>query len=73
LTDEPKQDEHGSGVVGAVSRVGSQMVHSLAPQFIAMLLANVVFMGAFVWYVNQRAEHSVDVITRLLDNCLRKP
>jgi hypothetical protein len=29
-------------------------------------------MGAFVWYVDSRARHTVDIIQTLLNSCLQR-
>lgn len=70
------ESQHGNGnghttVIKAGIKLGSQVVHSLAPQFLALVLVNILFLGAFVWYVDARARHSVEVIQQLLASCLQ--
>ena len=67
----PNEPKNGNGtILGAVSRFGSQVVGSLAPQFLPLLIVNAFFMAAFVWYVNARAEHTMSVVQQLLTTCL---
>lgn len=69
----PNEHKNGNGtILGAVSRFGSQVVGSLAPQFLALLIVNAFFMGAFVWFVSKRAEHTMDIMRELLASCLQK-
>jgi hypothetical protein len=65
---------HGNGhttIVSAGIKLGSHVVTSLAPQFLALVLVNILFLGTFVWYVDARAKHSVEVIQQLLAQCLK--
>jgi hypothetical protein len=59
-------------VVQAAIKLGQSVTHGLGPQFLALVLVNIVFMGAFVWYVDARARHSVVIIERLLASCLQQ-
>lgn len=59
-----------STVITAASKLGNTVVRSLAPQFLALVLINVMFMGVFVWYLDTRANHAAEVIRQLLAACL---
>jgi hypothetical protein len=66
---EPEEQKHG--IISAVAHVGSQVVHALQPQFLALVLVNLMFMGAFVWFIDSRARHTVEIIEALLESCLK--
>jgi hypothetical protein len=66
------QSENGTGIVGAVSRFSHHVVNALAPQFLALIVLNSLFLGIFFWYVDARAAHSMEVINQLLLSCLNK-
>ena len=66
-TDDP----HGPGVTGAVSRISSQVVSSLKPQFLALILVNAIFMGVFIWYIDARARHAAEIMRQLFETCLK--
>jgi hypothetical protein len=72
---EPNSTNGGNHVtiVGAAHKLGAQVIHALTPQFLALVLVNIVFMGLFVWYIGARADHAAVVMQRLLDECLNKP
>jgi hypothetical protein len=69
VTSDPEEPKHG--IISAVAHVGSQVVSSLQPQFLALILVNVMFMAAFVWFVDGRARHTVEIIQALLESCLK--
>ena len=66
---EPEEQKHG--IISAVTHVGSQVIAALQPQFLALILVNIMFMGVFIWYIDGRARHSVEIIKTLLDSCLK--
>ena len=51
-------------------QLGAHVVRALAPQFLALLVVNVLFLMALWWFVDARAVHSMEVINRLLNACL---
>jgi hypothetical protein len=73
----PTTNGNGNGgnhvtVVGTAHKLGAQVIRALTPQFLALVLVNIAFMGMFVWYIGARAEHATVVMQRLLDECLHK-
>jgi hypothetical protein len=60
-----------AGILEAGVRLGSAVVHSLAPQFLALLLINAVFVGCLFWFVDARARHTVALVNQLLAACLQ--
>jgi hypothetical protein len=70
-TDQPTPDGNGT-VTGAVSRIAHHVIAALSPQFLALIIINMMFLGVFVWHVDARADHTVDVIQQLLNSCLEK-
>ena len=61
-------EEETKGLVG----LGGKLIAGLPAQFLALIVVNLVFMGAFIWYVDARSRHSVDVIQQLLSSCLQQ-
>jgi hypothetical protein len=60
-------------VVQAAIKLGGQVAHSLAPQFLALILVNILFLGILFWFVDARAKHTADVLNQLLSACLLRP
>jgi hypothetical protein len=60
-----------AGILEAGVKLGSAVVHSLAPQFLALLLINGVFVGVLFWFVDARARHTATLINQLLAGCLQ--
>lgn len=54
-----------------ILKLGSQVVHALPPQFLGLILVNMIFIGVLFWYIDARAQHSVAVINQLLARCLQ--
>ena len=52
-------------------KLGSHVVSSLAPQFLALILINALFLGALYWFVDARARHTVELVNHLLEACLK--
>jgi hypothetical protein len=59
-------------VVQAAIKLGGQVAHSLAPQFLALILVNILFLGILFWFVDARARHFAVVFNQLLSACLTK-
>jgi hypothetical protein len=69
----PDPQDNGSGtILGVAARLGSRVIHALAPQFLALILLNIVFLGLLVWYIDARADHAAAVMKQLLDTCLQR-
>ena len=59
-------------IVQSGFKLGGQVITHLLPQFLALVIVNALFLCAFVWFVDRRAQHSVEVIQQLLRSCLNK-
>lgn len=59
-------------LVQAGASIASQLVRSLAPQFLALVIVNVIFLAALFWFVDARAEHTASVLNQLLSACLQQ-
>jgi len=59
-------------VVGAVHKLSSQLISAMTPQFLALVVVNIAFLGLFIWYIGARADHAASIMQQLLDNCLAK-
>jgi hypothetical protein len=73
VSDKPT---NGNGnhttIIQAGVKLGSQIVHSIGPpQFIALILLNVIFIGMLFWFVDGRARHTAEMISQLMSKCLR--
>jgi hypothetical protein len=59
-------------IIQAGVKLGSQIVHSIGPpQFIALIILNVIFIGMLFWFVDGRARHTSEMISQLMTKCLR--
>jgi hypothetical protein len=59
-------------VVQAAIKLGQSVTHGLGPQFLALVLCNVMALGFLAWFVDARAKHTADVLNQLLHACLTK-
>jgi len=59
-------------LITSLANVGTQIVASLTPQLLAIILLNIVFIGLFIWFIDARANHTVMVMQQLLDACMLK-
>jgi hypothetical protein len=75
MADAPKPQNGNSHTtfIQAGVRLGSQVIHGLSPQFLALIIINALFIGVLFWFVDARARHSVAVIQQLLTSCLHPP
>jgi hypothetical protein len=55
---------------GMLSSLSEKVVSALPPQFLALVIVNVLFLGALFWFVDARAKHTADVLNQLLQACL---
>jgi hypothetical protein len=59
-------------VVQAAIKLGQSVTHGLGPQFLALVLCNVMALGFLAWFVDARARHTAEVLNQLLQACLTK-
>jgi hypothetical protein len=72
MAEAPPNGNGHTTVVQAAIKLGGQVAHSLAPQFLALILVNILFLGILFWFVDARAKHTADVLNQLLSACLTK-
>jgi len=72
---EPPPTVNGNGnhttIVGAGLKLGHGVINALSPNFLALLLINVLFLGTLYWYVDARARHTAELVEKLLNACLQ--
>jgi len=56
--------------IGALSSLSEKLVGALPPQFLALVVINVLFLGALFWFIDARANHAAEVLNQLLSSCL---
>jgi hypothetical protein len=66
------KQERDPTLISAGVSVGSQLVRSLAPQFLALIIVTALALAGLFWFVNARAEHTVTLINQLLQACLQR-
>jgi hypothetical protein len=66
------QDNEGGTILGVAARLGGRLINALAPQYLALILINAIFLGLFVWYIDARAQHAREIMQQLLDACLQR-
>lgn len=59
-----------SGTIGAVTDLASKVATTLTPQYLGLLLVNIVFILGLFWYANHLRADRIALFTRLLDACL---
>ena len=67
-------DKNGNGnttISNTVIKLGSQLVSSIGPpQFIVLIVLNVILLGFLYWFVSARAQHTADILNQLFSKCL---
>jgi len=63
---------NGSGKGGVIASVSEKLIRALPPAFLLLALLNVLFLGAFYWFIDGRARHTAEVLNQLLTACLTK-
>lgn len=73
MAEAPKPNGNGhTTVIQAGIKLGSHVVSSLAPQFLALVIVNMLFLAALFWFVDARANHTAAVLNQLLQACLQQ-
>lgn len=67
---EPASSVHTT-VVQAGLKLGTSVVSNLSPQFLTLILVNLLFMAVLYWYIGARAQHTAALIDKLLTACLQ--
>jgi hypothetical protein len=57
-------------IVQAGIKLGQSVVGGLGPQFLALIIVNVLFLAGLFWFVDARATHTASVLNQLLQACL---
>jgi len=60
---------NGNG--NTIIKLGSSIVNALTPQYLALIIVNVVSLFLLYWFVDARAKYTVDLINKLLAQCLQ--
>lgn len=50
-------------------QLGGVAVRALAPQFLALVLLNALFLVLLFWFVDGRARHTAALIAQLMASC----
>ena len=59
-------------LINSLTQVGTQIVSSLTPQLLVLILLNLMFIALLFWFIGARAEHSAAIMQQLLDSCLQR-
>ncbi len=71
MNEQPNGSANGhTTIVQAGIKLGQSVVHGLAPQFLALIIVNVLFLAGLFWFVDARATHTASVLDQLLRACL---
>jgi hypothetical protein len=74
VADHPPPHVNGNGnttIVAAGLKLGHGVVNALSPNFLALILINVLFLGSLYWFVDARARHTAELVEKLLSACLQ--
>jgi low temperature requirement protein LtrA len=72
MSDKPPHTNgNGNGIIGAGVKLGNSIVNALTPQYLALIILNMLSLFLLYWFVDARAKHTVEVINRLLATCLQ--
>jgi len=73
MSDKSPNGNGHTTIVNAGVKLGSQLVNSIGPpQFIVLIVLNVILLGFLYWFVSARAEHTADILNQLMSTCLRE-
>jgi hypothetical protein len=74
VADPPPPHVNGNGnttLIGASLKLGTAVTNALSPNFLALILINVLFLGSLYWFVDARARHTAELVEKLLSACLQ--
>ena len=74
MSEAPKNGNgHGhTTIISAGVKLGNTVLQSLSPNFLALLILNVLMLGVLYWFVDARARHTVEIVNKLLAACLQQ-
>jgi hypothetical protein len=73
MSEAPKTNGNGHGhttIISAGVKLGNTVLQSLSPNFLALLILNVLMLGLLYWFVDARARYTVELLNKLLAACL---
>ena len=72
MTAVATEPSNGNGRHGLLANVSDKLIRALPPAFLLLVLINIAFLGTTMWMVQHNAEARNVMLTKILDNCLRK-
>jgi hypothetical protein len=64
------QQQQHSGVIGAVTDLGSKLVTALPPAFIMLCLVNALFIFAVLYFLDDQLDQRTALVKGLVDKCM---
>ena len=74
MAEPPPPHVNGNGnttIVAAGLKLGHGVVNALSPNFLALILINVLFLGTLYWFVDGRARHTAELLQQMMSVCLQ--
>ena len=62
-------EEETRGVVGAATKIGSQLIGSLPAQFLMLCIIDLVFIFGLLWFIDQREKQRERLLSAYLASC----
>jgi hypothetical protein len=56
--------------IGAVARLGQNLITTLPPAFLGLVLINAIFIGAILWFLDNRMTERTALVDKIVDRCL---
>lgn len=62
-------EQEAKGVVSAAADLGTKLITTLPPAFVLLVLINVMFIAAVLWFMSHETDQKLVVINKILDTC----
>lgn len=68
---EPPHESQGhQGIVSEALGIGKDLVKSLPPAFLLLVLINLAFLGMIMWFLNSQLSQRAEFVSKLVDRCM---
>ena len=59
-----------AGIRGGIVDLGRSLIGALPPAFIMLVMINAIFIGAILWFLDNRMTERTALVDKIVDHCL---
>lgn len=64
--------QQNGGTTGRLIDAGKSVISEIPPSFIGLLLVNLMFLAAVLWFLNSQVEARMALVAKVIDACVIK-